>query len=287
MATWLSAGVDRVLIAETFVSAAGVPYAAGTAGTALANNGTSHALVIDSINNLTPTGGELTTVTFQGGDRDLGTMQFGSTGLTNLSFVCEDIRNDVITGLHGTSIDTTSNSEFEQWSDYTSVSSVVATQIGFIFKMKNRSTGETAWFTRWYPSCQTTVRTTFGGFQAKNVSEFSVAISPSTYHPLGTALSAMSMNLPDSMTDSITWFTTNRLHVTTYRSDATEVTFVAGYRPLSATVTNNATPNWFARNGTDQALSSFSTTTGVATMAAAGSAGDVNVLIYETNYVAI
>jgi hypothetical protein len=287
MANWLSAGLDRVLIALTYTSAANVPYMGGTAGGALANNGTSHALVLDSINNLTPTGGELTTLTFQGGDRDLGTMQFGSTGITNLSFVCEDIRNSVITALHGTAVDTTSNSEFEQWSDYTSVSAVVASQVGFITKLKDRDTGATAWFTRWFPSCQTTAKTTFGGFQAKNTMEFNVAISPATYHPLGTALSAMSMSLPDNMTDNISWFTTNRLHATVYRSDGTATTFVTGYRPLSSTVTVNATPNWFARNGTDQALSSISTTTGVATMAASGSAGDVNVLFYETNYVAI
>ncbi len=287
MANYLNAGIDRLLMWKNFISASNVPYMGGSAGAALANNGTTHAYVLDSIRDFSPEGGELTTLVFEGGDRRLGTMQFGDTGLTGFTCTFEDVRNSVITGVHGTAVDTTSNSEFELWSTYTSASNAAAVGICITTTLKDEQTGAKVYRHTVYPSCQAVFSSVLGGFQAKNTIQMNVTVSPSSYFPIGTALSAMSMSLPDNMATHIEMYTTNRIHMTAYRSDATEVTFVAGYRPLSSTVTNNATPNWFARNGTDQALSSISTTTGVATMAAAGTAGDMNVLIYETNFVAI
>lgn len=286
MARYLNAGIDRVLIWKIFTSAANVPYMGGSAGTSLAANGTSHAYVIESIRDFTPSGGELTTVIFEGGDKRLGTMQFGDTGKTGFTFTLEDIQNSLITALHGTAVDTTSNSEFEQFSTYASAASAVAVGVGVITTLQDRDSGAKKFRTTIFPSCSIVFSSAFGGYQAKNTIQANVTVSKASYHPLGTALSAMSMSLPDNQADAIEMITDNRLAASVYRSNGTDTTFTAAYRPTASTVTLNATPNWFARNGTDQALTSFDTTTAVATMAAAGTSGDVNVLFYETNYVA-
>lgn len=286
MAKYLNGGIDRLLIWKIFTSASNVPYMGGSAGTSLTAGDTSHAYVVDSIRDFTPQGGELTTLTFEGGDRRFGTMQFGDTGKTGFTFVLEDIQNALITALNGTAVDTTSNSEFEQFSTYASAASSVAVGIGIITTLKDRDTGTKKFRTTIFPSCSIVFGSQFGGYQGKNTIQANVTVTPSSFHPLGTSLSAMSMSLPDNITDAIELITDNRLAATVYRSNGSDTTFTAAYRPLSSTITNNATPNWFARNGTDQALSSFSTSTAVATMAAAGTSGDVNVLIYETNYVA-
>lgn len=287
MARYINGGIDRLLIWKIFTSSGNIPYMGGTAGTALAVNETTHAYVVESIRDFTPSGGELTTVVFEGGDKRLGTMQFGDTGKTGFTFTLEDIQNSLITALHGTAVDTTSNSEFEQFSTYASAASAVAVGVGVITTLKDRDSGAKKFRTTIFPSCSIVFSSQYGGFQGKNTIQASVSVSPSSYHPLGTALSAMSMSLPDNQCDAFEMITDNRLHMTAFRSNAAATTFVTGYRPLSTTVTLNASPNWFARNGTDQALDSIVTTTGVATMAAAGTSGDMNVLIYETNYVAI
>lgn len=287
MAQYINAGLYRLLLWKVYTDATNVPFMGGTAGEALANDETSHAYVLDGINSLTTTGGDLTLVNFQGGDANLGNMQFGDSGLTGLTFVMDDLQNAVITNVHGSAVDTTSNSFFEQWTAYTNAASSDACGLAFVMEMKDLANAGKKFRTVIFPSCSVVFTRQFGGFQAKNTITGNVTINPASYHPLGTALSAMSMSIPGNKTDSIELITDYPIHMTCYRSDGTETTFVTGYRPISTVVTVNASPNWFARNGTDQALSSIVTTTGVATMAAAGTAGDANVLIYQTEYVAI
>jgi hypothetical protein len=81
------------------------------------------------------------------------------------------------------------------------------------------------------------------------------------------------------------WYSDNQLYVETQRSDAAATTFTATYLPVSSTITINASKNEMVKNGTPTALSSFNTSTGVVTLAAAGTAADLHVVTYGTNYV--
>jgi hypothetical protein len=75
--------------------------------------------------------------------------------------------------------------------------------------------------------------------------------------------------------------------LTTYVANGSATTFTPQYLPATSVITLNANNNMFTVDGTATALTSISTSTGLATMAAAGSSGDVNVLVYETNFVPV
>lgn len=76
------------------------------------------------------------------------------------------------------------------------------------------------------------------------------------------------------------------LAATMYTKDAIATSFILGYRPKASTATgvlNNSITN----NGVTEAVTSVSTTTGVVTMSAAGTATHIVNVLYETEYVAI
>lgn len=79
----------------------------------------------------------------------------------------------------------------------------------------------------------------------------------------------------------------NPYHLTVYVQNAVATTYIAGYRPVSSTITGGNTTNWHTVDSVVTALSSLSTTTGVATLAAAGTSGKVARLLYQTQRVAI
>ena len=70
---------------------------------------------------------------------------------------------------------------------------------------------------------------------------------------------------------------------TTWIADGVETTFTTEYLPAFSDVTNGNTYNIFTINGTVTAPTSFSTTTGLVTVAAAGTSGDVHTVFYQVN----
>lgn len=73
---------------------------------------------------------------------------------------------------------------------------------------------------------------------------------------------------------------------TLYVKDGSTTTFILGYRPKASTATgvlNNSITN----NGVTEAVTSVDTTTGVVTLAAAGTTAHIINVLYETEYVAI
>lgn len=79
----------------------------------------------------------------------------------------------------------------------------------------------------------------------------------------------------------------NPYALTTFVQDGADTTYVTGYRPVSNAVAGGNTTNWFTVNGAPTAPTSIDTTTGVVTLAAAGTSGQVAVAMYQTQFVAI
>jgi hypothetical protein len=96
----------------------------------------------------------------------------------------------------------------------------------------------------------------------------------------------LALNLEADSTDFLDIVTANPIHFMAFMQNASATTFNTTYKPLSTVITINATPNAFTIGGTVTALTSI-TVAGLATLAAAGSTGILDVLTYECNFVPI
>lgn len=103
---------------------------------------------------------------------------------------------------------------------------------------------------------------------------------------LGYLYSATGLTVYNNSDIAVCLRYTSPFSITTYIDDASATSFVTGYRPVSAD--HAGVVNYFTKNGaTSHAnVSGFSTTTG-ATTHTAGSAGDIWVATYATDFVAI
>ncbi len=257
--------------------------------TTLANAATTSAIVLDGVNATTAAQRPPVYVDFIGGDEINGTMGFGSTSYAPFDLTFDNADADQIVLLHGTAVDTTDNSEYPMYTGYTNAGTIRNAGLMITQKKINRdgSDGGSGFIHTIFPFVQILVRRAVGGFQAKTQFIYGVTPFKTTRTPFGQLFSALGMSIPLSQTDHYHVESTSPVHWTAARSDGIITTFITGYRPLSSTVTIAASPNHFKRNGANLALTSISTTTGVATMPSVGSAGDTNVLMYETNFVAI
>lgn len=259
---------------------------AGGNQTAPTNGTTTHAIVYDSITQTDAANRELVNVPVNGGDGQIGNLQFGETGFNPFTLTTESLDNADIALLHGTVVDSSTNSEFEMSTKFSNATNVTDIGIILTYRFVDRESQTSKYEHLILPQCQAMIRTVYGGFQGKNTHVWAVSPQTTTKSIHGTSFSSYGMSVPNSKMDHYSWITDNPIHVTTYVADGTATTFNTLYKPLSTVVTVNATPNWFAVDGTDTALDSI-TTAGLATLAAAGSAGDVNVLVYETALVPV
>ena len=119
-----------------------------------------------------------------------------------------------------------------------------------------------------------------------NALTYTVVPSTSTRTISGMLYSASSMAVQDNKDLVMRLRTDNPIGVTTYIDDASETTFLLGYRPTNSE--NAGAVNIITTNGatTHANVSGIDTTTGVVTKTAA-TAADVWVVVYETAFVAI
>lgn len=101
------------------------------------------------------------------------------------------------------------------------------------------------------------------------------------YVPWGDALTDVLSTAPTGGVNHLRETRDNMITVHAHLNDAND-TFTTTYLPLSS-ATENA--NMLAINGAKTALSSFSTSTGDAVKAAAGTAGHYDILVHETAFV--
>lgn len=264
-------------------------YPTGVAGTSPANNTTSSARrnrsnVTATFNSSTPE-----QLQFRGGDTILGSMSFGGGDLTTIDVDASGIDAAFESILSSALVDSTSNSQMIVTGPNTNNENLPV--VGHIFTQKFQSraaatNGQLQYLNRFVMSSTVRIIPNTMTYRGESLRRYSITPTKASRLPWGTLLGA-NQSFTNSEADHIDIISEYPLSLTTYISDGTEVTFVAGYRPVSTTVTISASLNQFAREGTAQALSSINATTGVATMAAAGSAGNLNVLVYGTRFVAI
>jgi hypothetical protein len=215
----------------------------------------------------------------------LGLSDFGSFPMT--AAATDDTLWSVITGA---TTDTTTNSRWRRFA--ANYGQTVLPQVGMILSAIYQSYEDGADGPLYYinyviPRCQVQPSFAPALFQAAGEVTYQVVPTNATIEPTGRLISASSMNQRRNTVPIYAIVAPKPLSLTTFISDGTDVDFTLGYKPTSSIVTLNAAANEFARNGTLVALSSVNTSTGVATMANAGSAGNVNIVLYETDFEAV
>lgn len=224
-----------------------------------------------------------------GGDTWRGSFMFGIGSIDPFDLSLAYLDADLVALLTGSSVDQTTNAEWSVFGmDYNETDLV---QVGLMlqtnFQSKETATlGANRWLNIIFPKCQISPNWPPLGWQAEAPLTYRVQPTMTSKWPNGDAFDS-NQGWEDNQAVAMGIITDYPLALTTYVADGVATTFTAGYRPISSTVTINNTPNHFAVNGTPTALSSIVTTTGIATLAAAGSASDIDVLMYETKFVAI
>lgn len=222
-----------------------------------------------------------------GGDVIYTTIQFGNSKTQPFDLILEDYDTALVTLISGATTNTT-NSQVTYVSDNPARNSPTVLALGLQSRVYDIN-GVQYYITRWFPACQMRIKRNGPAFQAKSDVVISCTPLMSTTNIEGRSFgsSGLNMGLTQDKADSYDYLSYNPIHVTAYKQNASATTFTNTYRPLSSTVTLNASPNNFYVGGTATALSSISTTTGVATLAAAGSSGVTDVLTYETAFIPV
>jgi len=257
--------------------------------TGLAQNTTSSALLIGGGTSTDFSAREPTVVEFRDADAIAGKMGFGGGDIQPFNIDVEEINATAAALFTQSNVDTTTNTS---WSITGANSKQTNLEdVGVILSQRFQSRDSATAGTNQYvhhilPACD--VRVLPGGlsYQATSSWQFNITPSFASKFPWGEAFGA-TQAWTDNETDYF-WLTAdNPISLTAFTGDGAQATFIAGYRPTSAVVTVNATPNFYAENGTAEALTSISVTTGVATPDAAPDADKRCVLVYETIFTAI
>ena len=210
----------------------------------------------------------------------------GSMGLSSIRMSVLDAA--LLALAEGSTVDTSSNSYWAQFAPNLREIDMPLLGMMISVRLQSRTSGSDGvnkWVNRCYPRIQLAMKEPDADHLSASELEFDITHAMSDTRPSGEDYTAM--NLEDNRTPWYYVSADKPVGVTTYVADGVATTFVTGYRPLSTTVTVNATPNHFCVNGTPTALSSIVTTTGLATLASAGASGDIDVLMYETGFKAI
>jgi hypothetical protein len=250
---------------------------------------TTHALLMRDVKTAGFSLPQNVKIDFTGGDKYLGSFMFGIASVDAFNLTTEYLDTNVTALVSDSSVDQTTNS---LWSVFgMNEMNPTLPQAGLMlqtnFQSKESGTsGLNYWLNVIIPICQIAPKWPSLAFQAEAPTTYTVQPSVATKWPNGDAFDS-NQGFEGNECVAFGIVTDNPLAITTYNANGSATTFIAGYRPISTTVTVNATQNHFAVNGTPTALSSIVTTTGVATLAAAGSESDRDVLMYETRFAAI
>jgi hypothetical protein len=185
------------------------------------------------------------------------------------------------------SVDVTTNTTRSMRGDNLGQTVFPAFMLSFAIQVTNSESGEQEWDNIAYLNADVVNTASPGAAQVTgsvtnpNPLQFALDLSLSTRDITGMLLSATNMALANDRDAVIRQRTANPLGYTTYVADGETTTFTLGFLPYSDDATGSAQNN-ITKNGTQTAVTSVSTETGLVTLAAAGDSGDIWVVSYET-----
>jgi len=230
-----------------------------------------------------------TSIEFNDADGVEGNMSFGGGNQGPFQVTVDRVDADAIALAGGSLVDITTNSFFTIFS--TNPKNTTPPDMCMILTQKfqsrvSASSGVTYYKNHIIPVCQ--IRTLAGGLghQAKQPWTFEVTPQFATKLPNGEAFGS-NQGWTDNETDILWMNTQYPIAYTYFQGDNSETTFITGFRPISTVITLGGTPNWYTEDGTQEALTSIVTATGVATPDGAPASGVKAALIYQTEFAAI
>ena len=228
-----------------------------------------------------------TDVNIEGGDRIQASLSFGGGKLTPFSCTGSSIDTALADLIGGSSTNTTNSFQtIFGYNQYRTSPKVMWFASQQLFET---SDGFQYFITRVVPRASLSYRP--GGMAFRGASDATIFVSSiinqKFYDGRTYGTGGLNLNLDSDSTDFLDIISPNALHFVAFKQDGIATTFTTPYKPLSSVVTLNATPNQFTVGGTSTALTSISTTTGLATLAAAGTTGIVDVLSFETAFVPV
>jgi len=253
---------------------------------------TSSALLIGSLDSFTAPTPTTEFGTGRGGQKLIGSMALGISSFGSPSITLAAFNETLNAFIKGTTADVTSVSG---WTMNAANSSqqifpqLITLVTGKFLNTENLAEYYLTWVfhnSQWVAASGP--NTSQAGGVNPNPLTYNLNLSLSSRNVTGKVFSSSSgMSVVDG-TDTWTLIrSTWPLAVTTYVANGSATTFILGYRPVYSTVTTGNTDNSFTINGVATAPTSVSTTTGVVTLAAAGSSADIHVAVYQTKFVAI
>lgn len=230
-----------------------------------------------------------TDVNIEGGDRIVATVSFNGGKLAPFDVTGSSI-DTTLADLVGGSTTSTTNSEVTVFGYNTFRTSPrlmwFASQ-----QMFETSTGFQYFITRIVPRASVSYRP--GGMAFRGAADATLHINSIVtqqfYNGQSYGSGGLALNLEANSTDFVDVVTADPVHFMAFSQDSggPTTTFTCTYKPTSSVVTLNATQNAFAIAGVPTALSSLNTSTGVATLAAAGTTGVRDTLMYATAFVPV
>lgn len=266
-------------------------YAMGTAGPGAPNGTTTHALLLPFPKTAQLPNPARIVTPLTGGNRWLGQVMWGINEVGAFPLTMNDINGALFAMAGGSDQDTTTNQRWRRLTD--NRMNPTLPQLGLMLSTlfqsrEDGSDGVNLWINYVIPRCQIDPQFSGMAYQAENEVTYTVSPTASVREPNGRLLTAGGMNAHRGRVVMYAIVTPKPLAITTY-VNATEpsTTFTLGFLPTDPSVTLNDCANEHAINGTLTALTSVSTTTALATKAAAGTAADRSVVLYETDFMPI
>lgn len=248
-----------------------------------------HAYVVQGYVTAAPGAREVDTATDQAdgtnyGDIDMGISSYGTVEIT-LSMKDEKFFNMI----RGVSSDTTTSSAM--YITTANNASITPRPMGMIItdKVRDEATGVLYYEHVVYNRGTFTVTQEAEGNQSGGVNPSPLTV---TYKPTlstrfaatGELYSATTLAPEEDRDTHTTIRSEYQVTITSYVKDGVATTFNTDYKPAVAAATVGGV-NVYTTNGTQAALTSLATTTGLATMTAAGTSGHIAVLLYTTNFI--
>ena len=250
-----------------------------------------HAYTVPGYVTATPSAREVDTATDQAdgtnyGDIDMGISSYGAVEIT-LS-MRDDIFFNMIRGV--SSDNTISSGMYATTANNTSLTPRL---MGMIItdKVRNERTGVTEYeHTVWNKGTFTVTQEAEGNQSGGvNPSPLTVSFKPQPSERMaawGLLYTDTDLSPEEGRDTHTTLRSPYQLSLTTFIKDGVATTFTTYYKPTVSGATVGGV-NVYTSEGTQEALTSLVTTTGVGTMSAVGTSGHRAVLLYATNFVEV
>lgn len=250
---------------------------------------TSHAKeIFGPITGTLPSASQVT-ATFRGGGRAEGRAAMGLQEVGEGSLNLSQVDADLMALLSGANVDSTSMTNVQIFGRDNTRPSAVQGGLMLILRRQVRSgasAGKNKYATIVYPLVE--ARLSFNSLTqegGQNPTPATLTFQPSVGQrfPTGVAFNS-NQGWYNNEEFEYVLFSEYGFALTAFIGDGTATSYTLAYRPVYNTVTSGLTNQWFARDGALVAPSSVNVSTGVVTLAGAGSSGQRHVAFYQTAY---